>query len=205
MLNSLASASLNRLLEENTWGLDRLKPFAGKTVRFNCPPFIVSLTVQEGGGVLPAFDNAVSDVTIVITPGLMLRLVARDETAWTEANITGDMEFAAVINYLVRNLRWDAEEDLSRLFGDIAAHRMTQSAKTLDQWRGQALDNLLRSFAEYWTDEQPLIAGARDVERFNRDVDALRDDVARFEKAVEPAMKRDAGTGCAASQRMARS
>ena len=45
--------------------------------------------------------------------------------------------------------------------------------------------NTGRSFAEYWTEEQPLIAGARDIEAFNRAVDQLRDDAARLEKRIE--------------------
>lgn len=194
MLAHVLSSSVNHLLHANSWARDKLAPFAGKTAQFDCPPLIIALTVQEGGEIVPAFDNATPDVTIIVTPGLMLRLLARDETAWTEAKISGDTEFAAAVNYLVRNLRWDAEEDLSRLVGDVAAHRMAQTAKTLDQWRGQSVDNLLRSFAEYWTEEQPLLARARDVEQFNCDVDALRDDVARFEKHVQSATKRYFGT-----------
>ena len=41
-----------------------------------------------------------------------------------------------------------------------------------------------RSAAEYWTEERPLIASTRAVREFVSDVDALRDDVARFEKRV---------------------
>ncbi|MDP1717192.1 MAG: sterol-binding protein, partial [Burkholderiales bacterium] len=62
---------------------------------------------------------------------------------------------------------------------------MVQTGRTLDQWRAQSTDNLIRSFAEYWTEEQPLIARAHEVAQFNRDVDALRDDVARAEKRLE--------------------
>ena len=36
-----------------------------------------------------------------------------------------------------------------------------------------------------WTEERPLIAAARDLGEFNRDVDTLRDDVARLEKRIE--------------------
>ena len=35
------------------------------------------------------------------------------------------------------------------------------------------------------TEEQPLIAGARDLEQFSRAVDQLRDDTARLEKRLE--------------------
>ena len=77
------------------------------------------------------------------------------------------------------------EEDLAVLFGDIAAHRMAQTARNLDRWRAQSLDGLAHSFAEYWTEEQPLIARAGDVESFNREVDRLRDDLARLEKRIQ--------------------
>jgi ubiquinone biosynthesis protein UbiJ len=114
-----------------------------------------------------------------------MRLAARDETAWQEVSVSGDSEFAAALDYLWRHLRWDAEEDLARFFGDIVAHRLVLTAGTLREWGAQATDNLARSFAEYWTEEQPLIAHAGDVEQFNRDVDQLRDDIARLEKRLE--------------------
>ena len=36
--------------------------------------------------------------------------------------IAGDVQFAAEINWLVEHVRWDLEEDLSRLVGDAPAH-----------------------------------------------------------------------------------
>jgi ubiquinone biosynthesis protein UbiJ len=44
---------------------------------------------------------------------------------------------------------------------------------------------LSRSFAEYWTEERPLIAKTTHVKQFIAEVDALRDDVERLEKRVE--------------------
>src|SRR5688572_31420501 len=101
----------------------------------------------------------------------MLRLSARDDTAWREVGIAGDTDFASAIHQLARDLRWDVEEDLSRVFGDIAAHRMAETGRTLRHWGGQAMENTGRSFAEYWTEEQPLIAAAREIDEFNRAVD----------------------------------
>jgi ubiquinone biosynthesis protein UbiJ len=67
---------------------------------------------------------------------------------------------------------------------------MAESGRTLRRWGEQALLNTGRSFAEYWTEERPLIASARDLDDFNRTVDELRDDVARFEKRVEKFLNR---------------
>ena len=185
MFDPAAIAFINHLLRGASWAREDLRRFAGRTARFEAAPFALSLTMLDSGEVVMAAADAAPDVTIKLTPGLMLRLAAREETAWREIEVSGDTDFAAVINHLARNLRWDVEEDLSRVFGDIAAHRMIETGRTFRRWGEQALDNTGRSFAEYWTEEQPLIAGGRDLEAFNRAVDKLRDDAARLEKRIE--------------------
>lgn len=176
---------INHLLRGAGWAREELKRFAGRVARIEMFPFALSLAVREDGEVDVAAPECTPSVIVRLTPGLMLRFAARDETVWQDADISGDADFAAALHHVARNLRWDIEEDLSRVFGDIAAHRMAESGRTLERWGVQALDNTGRAFAEYWTEEQPLIAGRRDLDAFNRDVDALRDDVARLEKRVE--------------------
>jgi ubiquinone biosynthesis protein UbiJ len=112
-------------------------------------------------------------------------MAARDPNAWREVRVNGDAGFAQEIFYVVQHLRWDVAEDLSRVFGDIAAQRMVETGKTLLDWGKQTGGNLASSFAEYWTEERPLIASRIDLERYHRDVDRLRDDVARIEKRIE--------------------
>jgi ubiquinone biosynthesis protein UbiJ len=185
MLDPAATAFINHLLHGAGWARDELKRFAGRTARFEVAPFALSLTVLENGEVTPAAADAAPAATVRLTPGLMLRLSARDESAWRELDIAGDTDFAAAIHHVARNLRWDVEEDLSRIFGDVAAHRMAESGRTVRRWGEQAFENTGRSFAEYWTEEQPLIAAARDIEAFNRAVDRLRDDAAQLEKRIE--------------------
>jgi ubiquinone biosynthesis protein UbiJ len=183
--DTAAAAFINHLLRGASWALEELARFAGRTARFEVAPLALSLTVLENGEVAAAAPGAVPAVTIRLTPGLMLRLAARDEAAWREIEVAGDTDFGFAFNRIARNLRWDVEEDLSRVFGDIAAHRMADAGRTLRRWGEQAAENTGRAFAEYWTEERPLIAGARDLEEFSQAVDALRDDVARLEKRIE--------------------
>jgi ubiquinone biosynthesis protein UbiJ len=190
MLDDAAAAAINHLLRSASWARDALGRHAGKTARFEVFPFAVGLTVLDSGEVAPAAADAAPAATVKLAPGLMLRLAARDESAWREIGITGDTDFAAAIHHVTRNLRWDVEEDLSRVFGDIAAHRMAETGRTFQRWGEQAVENTGRAFAEYWTEEQPLIAGARDLEEFGRTVDQLRDDAARLEKRIEHLLTR---------------
>ena len=154
-------------------------------MRADCFPLAMLIGITETGEAAAAPPESTPDVTIRLTPGIMLRLAARDASAWNDIAVEGDPQLAAALNHVARNLRWDVEEDLSRVVGDIAAHRMVESGRKLDHWGRQGADNLARSFAEYWTEEQPLIASRLEVDAFNRDVDVLRDDVARLEKRLE--------------------
>lgn len=185
MFEPLALPPINRLLRTNSWALERLQPHAGKTAKLMCPPLQARVTVTDAGELAWAEPGAEPDVTIATTPGVLLRLAARDETAWSAAQVSGDVQFAGAIDYVRRNIAWDYEEDLSRAFGDIAAHRIGNAARTLDGWARAGLMNIAGAFAEYATYEQPIIAAAPAVEAFNREVDEVRDDAARLEKRIE--------------------
>jgi ubiquinone biosynthesis protein UbiJ len=115
----------------------------------------------------------------------VLRLAAREETAWSDAQVSGDVELAAAIDYVRRNLEWDFEEDLSRVVGDIAAHRMANAARQLERWGREAALSLARAAAEYSTYESPLVAATQSVDEFIRAVDDVRDQVERLEKRLE--------------------
>ena len=43
-----------------------------------------------------------------------------------KVRIEGDVQLAAEVNWLIDNVRWDAEEDLARLIGDAPAHTLGQ-------------------------------------------------------------------------------
>lgn len=185
MFEALSIPAINRLLRSHPWAVERLRTHAGKTARLVCLPAEWRATLSESGEFKKAHADSVPDVTISVTPGVLLRAAAGDETAWNAAEVTGDAEFAAALDYLRRNVRWDFEEDLSRLTGDIAAHRIANGARELERWSRRAVANLAQAFAEYAIHERPLVADARAVEAFNREVDVVRDDAERLQKRLE--------------------
>lgn len=177
--------ALNHLLRGESWARERLKPHAGKTMHFLVPPFSLLFTVTSRGEVEKAASDAASDAKFVVIPSLLLRLIGRDESAYKQVEITGDSEFAGEIAYIAKNLRWDAAEDLSHIFGDIVAQRIVSTAESFTTWGKQTFDSLSGSFSEYWTEERPLIAKSEHVKQFIAEVDALRDDVERLEKRLQ--------------------
>jgi ubiquinone biosynthesis accessory factor UbiJ len=185
MLELPTLPALNHLLRHAPWALGKLKVHAGKSARFVVGPATFNYAIQPSGEVRAA-ANAAPDATFRLTPASLARaLFERDRKALQEAEVSGDTALASDIAYVAQYLDWDVEEDLSRFIGDIAAHRVVGAARGLEAWQRQALFNLAQAFKEYWTEEQPVVAGSDRVAEFVREVDRLRDDVERLEKRID--------------------
>ena len=52
-------------------------------------------------------------------------------TRGRKSTVAGDAALAREILYIAQNLKWDVEEDLSRVFGDVAAHRMVDGRRRI--------------------------------------------------------------------------
>jgi len=115
---------------------------------------------------------------------LALRILGGDEAAYREVAVSGHADFAQTVEFVVRNARWDAEEDLARIFGDVAAHRIIGAGQGLLRLQARAAQSFTRNLADYLVEERGLIARRADVESFVREVDALRDDVERLSQRV---------------------
>jgi len=185
MLKPLLTRLLNHLINQNSWARVQLRPFAGRAVRFVIPPISATITVLEDGGLAMAGETAAPEATATVPFSVALRLLAGDEAAHTLITLEGDTELAAALAKVLRNIQWEYEEDLSHLIGDAAAHQVGEfGRKAASEAKHQTL-NVAQMFSEYWQEEQPLIAKKRHVENFLKEIDALREDVERFEKRLE--------------------
>lgn len=186
MLATFALAPFNHLLRSESWASKRLRPYAGKTVRFCILPFLdINLTVHASGELLAAMSCATIDTTITLDLGLLPCLLAHDEEAYRKISISGDSAFAEELLRISKNLHWDMEQDLSGIIGDILAHRIVKASEDLKQWHNKTIRNLSETLVEYWMEEQPLLAKSIHVHEFISEVGALRRDVEQLEKRIE--------------------
>src|ERR1035437_3613397 len=121
MLDSAALAALNHLLQSAVWARARLTPFAGRTARLKVPPLQLDLVVGDDG-LFAETGSETFDVEIELPPGAPLMALGGSDEIFRKAHISGSAEFADALGFVLRNLRWDFEEDLSKGIGDIAAH-----------------------------------------------------------------------------------
>ena len=183
-LHGTAARAANHVLRATPVALERLRRHAGRTVSFALGPAEVVFTLQTTGELEPAIAGARRDLEVRVSPFLLPRLAAGEEAAFREIDMQGDMELAQEISFLLRNLRWDAEEDLARVVGDIAAHRIAGAARALAHGAREAGLRTAQAAAEYWTEESPVIASRVKVEGFVDAVARLREDLERLEKRI---------------------
>ena len=118
---------LNHVLAQHAWARQRLMPHAGCMVQFQLPPLPdLSLYITEAGLVQAAAADAVPNLLINIRPAAVPLILAHHPAMLNDIEITGSPELVQVIRQLFSELEWDFEEDLSKVFGDIAAHRLAR-------------------------------------------------------------------------------
>lgn len=179
------SAFVNHLLVTAAWARESLAEHAGKVALFEVFPVRVAVAVDADGRLRAAPAGAAPAVTIRLKHASALQILAEGEKAWRKADIEGDTGFASAISKVAANLRWDVEEDLSRVFGDIAAHRMATAGRTATAWPRQAATSLAGNLAEYLTEEKHLLVTPLRAAEFVSDVDDLRDATERLDKRIE--------------------
>ena len=178
---------LNRVLNDYPAAQSRLVAYAGKTIGVKIARVEMRLRVTVDGRFEMLGDGSADvqlDVTLTIPLRLLPTLALKQESAYRQVEFTGDTELAALLSELARHLKWDVEEDLSHVVGDIAAHRVVDSAKSLHAWGNDASRRLAENIAEYLTEERDVLITQRDAEDFARQVETLRDDTDRLEKRV---------------------
>jgi ubiquinone biosynthesis protein UbiJ len=193
MLKQLSTHVIQHLIAQNTWAAPLLQPFASQSVQLDFVLFKTSLVVLENGSLAIAGVTSIPDATITIPPGLLLRLMAKDEAAKLQIKVDGDTHLATALAKVLSQIRWDYEDDFSKLIGDIPANKIGEFARHTAGTVKDSASNLAGMLSEYWQEEQPMLAKKRHVEQFNAEVDTLRADVERLEKRLHKFAK-SAGT-----------
>ena len=175
---------LNHLLEREEWARRKLAPFAGESVELRAAPLpALRFTVLAGGRVEAGGESTA--LTVKLKPGALAALARGEEHLMREVEVSGNARLAAEVMVLVRYLRWDPEEDLSAVIGDIAAHRAVQTARAFAAWQLDAAGRIGGALADYFAEEKRVLVRRPDLRAFAGEVADLRDAVERLAKRVE--------------------
>ena len=177
------SFALNRLLEADPQARARLAPYAGETVELRAAPLPSLRFVILPGGRIEAGGDAPA-LVITLKPEAAAAWMRGEEHFLRSVDAAGDARLAAEVMGLLRHLRWDPEEDLARLVGDVAAHRLAGLARGFAAWQIGAARRLAEAFADYAVEERRFLVAGRELAHFSAEVARLRDAVERLDKRV---------------------
>lgn len=185
-----AVAVINHLLSQEPWAKTRLIAHCDKTACIDAGAVKLMLTVCRDGLVVQAEDNAVAAVTIHVKLSDVPLILADRQRAVSYVRIEGDADFANTISQVSQSLRWDAEEDLGRLVGDIAATRIVSGTKATLANIQKTHKHFVENVAEFFLEEQPMLIRPHAVTDFSEDVVKLRDQLERLAKRIEKLERR---------------
>jgi len=140
-----------------------------------------------------ALDIVMSTTTDpdVIISGSLITLAKMAGRSGTTAirdgslHLSGDAELAGQFQKLLSCAKPDIEEELSGIVGDVAAHRLGQFARGLGRWGREARRTMGANIREYLQEENRDTPSRYELDKFNAEVSALRDDVDRIEARLK--------------------
>ncbi|APW39435.1 hypothetical protein RD110_21285 [Rhodoferax koreense] len=125
---------LNHVLMQEPEATSRLARQKGRVVLLQWRSIQLPLVATPAGLLDLAAAGDHPDLTLTITDESPLQLAqAALRGDKPNVRIAGDVQLAAEVNWLFDHVRWDLEEDLSRIVGDPVAHTIGQAARSVGQ------------------------------------------------------------------------
>lgn len=183
--------ALNALLVRESWARERLRPHAGKPVRLDVGGFELALQISSGGNVHLHAD-ATPAVKVTVARGDIGRLLSRDPRQRMQAvHIEGEAALTHVVSELARDLRWDVEDELAQLLGDLPASLLISRLRQVLLVAQDSGTRLAQNATEYATYEAHLLvnrdqlAGLQaDIQRLDADIDACAERLANLRRQL---------------------
>ena len=198
LLSPLAR-TLNRNIGESTTARELCRQLDGKVVAIRVRDTGLAMVFEFSDEQVRLRTEIGTEPDVVLTGSLvtLARLASPMDEADSGAaarrgglDITGDAFVAQAFQKLLGHARPDPEEELSRIVGDTAAYHAGQFARGVRDWAIEARTTMGTNVREYLQEESGQAPSRFEFERFARNVDALRDDVARLEARINRLLSR---------------
>ncbi len=187
MLLERLEEALNRNVAESRKAQALCRQLDGRVVSLAVTGTPLEFFVSARDGRLslsPKNEGAAADASLSGSPISLLALAGpRAEGALRGGGvrIEGDAEVAEKFRDLLKHAQPDVEEELARVFGDVAARNLANLARGFLDFGRKAGRSLAGNVSEYLQEEGRDLPTPTEAEEFLAGVDRLRDDVERFE------------------------
>ena len=123
---------LNHVLMQEPEAMARLARQKGRVMRVQWRSLSFQLESTPAGLLDLAAPGAKSDLVLTVvdeSPWMLVQTALRGDRP--AVRIEGDVQLAAEVNWLTEHVRWDLEEDLARVLGDVPAHKLSRLVQSM--------------------------------------------------------------------------
>ena len=184
-LTAALETAINAYLQMDPDTLQKLSHFSDKVIAIELQDtrIVLFCLPQASGMTIMSQYQGEPDTTISGRPVSLAKLGILGDTQVMfagEVTIRGDVELGQHFKKLLENMDIDWEEHLSRIAGDVVAHKTGQAIREMASWWRNNRVRAQENGQEYLQQEVQIIPDKEEVEDFYAAVDTLRDDVARL-------------------------
>ena len=176
---------LNRNIAETTPARELVSELSGATIAIRARETALSTFFSFEDEIVTLSTEYLDDPDVVITGSLvtLTKMIGGGGEAAIrngDVDLTGDAATAQRFQKLLDYAKPDIEEELSRIIGDVAAHRLAQFAHGIGDWARETRSTMGSNVREYLQEESRDVPTRYEVDRFTQRVGTLRDEVERI-------------------------
>lgn len=140
------------------------------------PPVCLRFTFLEDAVLINSDEQSVADVDIFTSLAAILRMKYQPKKSFVGNgfHIQGDIETAKAFHTLFEHYSIDWEEYLSRITGDVFAHKIGALFKRKQSFIKTLSHTLIDNLSEYLTEEINALPSMHAVRDYYDEIDALR-------------------------------
>lgn len=171
----MLQALINRILKLNTAVYPYMEPLNGKNIAIICQDYTsynLYATIEDNNILFSSYLS--QEVDLEITANLMDFVkfaITKDRKL---IRIHGDGALATDLEKLYLHMNIDWEEELSKITGDIIAHKAFYWFQTLKKYSSESAGSFAEMIVEYAQNEASILPTQEEVDIFMHDVDELK-------------------------------
>lgn len=190
--------AINNFLRLDPDAIHYLKKIEGKIIKIEITDWCLHFFIRPDGQGIQLLSDTQQSPDAVIRGTLfgLLRTGCAKATGSAlfknTIEIDGDTETGEILRDLLQKIDIDWEEHLSKLTGDILAHKIGHQVRKTIQFTQHSITTLEENIKEYLHEEVRYFPTSQQLEEFYQNIATLRDDVDRLEARINRILQKKA-------------
>lgn len=179
----LALSALNHLIRQNPETRATLGGYNGITVCIQAAGLSIKGRINAEG-YLENTEHA-ADTVLIFHNSALQKALQGQVPGVGDIALEGDTAMGMALLPLFGSLRYYANDDLSRLFGDALAGSIATRAAQVGHTLKQIGQNLMAQMGDYAREPDSAVITREEFDAWTAEVDRLRDDIARLNARLD--------------------